>query len=311
MTKKPEKNPSDYIFPLNMNGLQGRMLYLPAIKPGGRQLLVIYGHHALLERWWGLVQNFNEFGAVTMPDLPGFGGMDSFYKIKTKPDLDAFADYLAAFIKLRYKKKKITIAGVSYGFVIATRMLQRYPDLVKQVDFLVGAVGFTHSDDFTFTRTRMALYRTASKVVSWPIASSIFRTLCLNPVSIRLAYARTHNAKHKFAEAAGDGEKQKALMDLEVKLWRDNDVRTHMATTNEFLHLDNCRQQIAIPVWHVYSNNDQYFDNDLVEQHMRIIFSDYHSVPIKMKTHAPSIMADKKASAVLIPAKLRTIMAKH
>ena len=76
----------------------------------------------MLERWWGLVQNFNEYGAVTMPDLPGFGGMDSFYTIGRRPTIDAFADYLAAFIKLRYKRKRITIVGISFGFLVATRM---------------------------------------------------------------------------------------------------------------------------------------------------------------------------------------------
>jgi pimeloyl-ACP methyl ester carboxylesterase len=310
MAKKTDKNPGDYIFPLNMNGLQGRMLHLPAKKAGSRELLVIYGHHALLERWWGLVENFNDFGAVTMPDLPGFGGMDSFYKIKTKPEIDAFADYLATFIKLRYKRKKITIVGVSYGFVIATRMLQRYPDLVKQVDLLICAVGFAHEDDFVFSRTRMALYRTSSKVVSTRIVAPIFRALFLNPLVLRVAYGQTRNAKPKFAEAENDPEKLRVMMDLEIKLWHDNDIRTHMFTTNKFLHLDNCRQQIKLPVWHIYSSNDHYFNNSLVEQHFRVIFSDYHGVQINMKTHAPSIMADKKASRVLIPKELRKLLSK-
>src|SRR5689334_14666025 len=114
MAPKQKPLASDYIMPLNMNGLQGRMLYMPAKKKPGRDLLVIYGHHALLERWWGLVQNFNQYGSVTMPDLPGFGGMDSFYKIGQKPDLDNYADYLAAFIKLRFRNRRISIAGISF-----------------------------------------------------------------------------------------------------------------------------------------------------------------------------------------------------
>src|SRR5438128_12108327 len=118
MPKTKPKNPQDYIEPLFMNGLQGRMLRLPAPKGKSRDILFVYGHHSSLERWWGVVQDLNQYGSVTMPDLPGFGGMQSLYKIGEEPTIDNLADYLAAFIKLRYKNKKITIAGLSFGFVV-------------------------------------------------------------------------------------------------------------------------------------------------------------------------------------------------
>src|SRR4051812_41134485 len=118
MTKTSSK-PEDFIVPLNMNGLKGRMLYAPTKnKKHNREILVIYGHHAMLERWWGLVENLQAYGNVCMPDLPGFGGMDSLYKIGRKPDFDAYADYLAAFIKLRYKRRRVSIYAISFGFVI-------------------------------------------------------------------------------------------------------------------------------------------------------------------------------------------------
>ena len=80
MAKKVTPEAADYIQPLNMNGLTGRMLRAPATRKNAkREMLLLYGHHALLERWWGLVENLQEFGAVTMPDLPGFGGMDICY----------------------------------------------------------------------------------------------------------------------------------------------------------------------------------------------------------------------------------------
>ncbi|HEU4609283.1 MAG TPA: hypothetical protein VFS31_14300, partial [Chitinophagaceae bacterium] len=97
-----KKQMAEHILPLNINGLQGRMLRMPAKKRTNKEILLIYGHHATLERWYGLVENLSEYGNVTMPDLPGFGGMQSFKKAGRKPDIDAFADYLAAFIKLRY-----------------------------------------------------------------------------------------------------------------------------------------------------------------------------------------------------------------
>ncbi len=309
MSKKSPKQPADYIVPLNMNGLKGRMLYMPAPKNAKREILMIYGHHALLERWWGLVQCFNTYGAVTMPDLPGFGGMDSFYKIGSKATIDNYADYLASFVKLRYKRKKVTIIGISYGFVIATRMLQLYPELVSKVDLLVSAVGFVHEDDFTFSRPRMAMYRTLTKSLTNRVTPTIFRYLALNSLVLRTAYKHTHNAKHKFAETKGNPEMAKALMDLEIRLWHENDVRTHMATSNSFLHLDNCRKPIDLPVVHIYSKNDNYFDYQIIEQHMRVIFKDFVGLPINTKTHAPSILADKKASSVLMPMRLRRMLA--
>src|SRR3954467_13947355 len=122
---------ADYILPLNINGLQGRMLRAPSNTNKKREILLVYGHHAALERWWSLVENLVQYGNVTMPDLPGFGGMESFSKINTKPTIDNFADYLAAFVKLRYQRKRVTIYAISYGFVVVTRMLQRYPEIAK------------------------------------------------------------------------------------------------------------------------------------------------------------------------------------
>lgn len=64
----------------------------------------------------GLVQNFNDFGAVTMPDLPGFGGMESFHKIGKQATLDNYADYMAAFIKLRYRRKRLVLWAFRLDF---------------------------------------------------------------------------------------------------------------------------------------------------------------------------------------------------
>jgi pimeloyl-ACP methyl ester carboxylesterase len=305
---KRTRNPGDFIVPLNINGLQGRMLHVPAQSSGQREMLFVYGHHSTLERWWGLVEVFNAYGSVTMPDLPGFGGMDSFYKVGQKPTVDAMADYLAAFIKWRYKrKKKFTIIGMSFGFVVATRMLQRYPELVDKVDLLVSLVGFAHKDDFTFSRPRYWFYRGLTATFSAKIPSLIFRYLALNTFVLRTFYARTHNAKKKF-EAAVTREDFKHLMDVEVELWHKNDVRTQMVTSGEFLTLDNCKIHIDLPVWHVNTANDHFFDHAVVEQHMRVIFSDFHSVETKILSHAPSVIADAEMAAPLVPLKLRKVL---
>lgn len=304
MAKKP-RDPADYIVPLNISGLQGRLLHLPAQRSGQREMLFVYGHHSSLERWWGLAEVFNMYGSVTMPDLPGFGGMDSFYKVGQRPTIDAMADYLAAFIKWRYKRtKKFTIIGMSFGFVVATRMLQRYPELVNKVDMLVSLVGFAHHDDFIFTPTRLRFYKLFTATLSHKVPSVIFRYVALNRFVLRTFYARTHNARKKFASAETPEAFQR-LMDVEVGLWQTNDIRTQFVTANEFFSLDNCKTHIALPVWHVTTQNDHFFDHAVVEQHMRVIFTDFYEVETTIPSHAPSVIADAEMAAPLVPEKLR------
>jgi pimeloyl-ACP methyl ester carboxylesterase len=305
---KDNTSASDYIESLNMNHLQGRMLRVPATKTKKREILFIYGHHSSLERWWGLVQILSEYGNVTVPDLPGFGGMESFYKIGEKPTLDNYADYLAAFVKLRYNRKRLTIIGMSFGFLVATRMLQRYPELTKRVDLLISIVGFSHKDDFKFSRRRLFIYRTTARVLAHRLPAMLFRGICLQPTLIRALYSKTPNAKHKFADL--DSETHQQMMDFEIHLWHANDVRTHWFTTHGMLTVDNCHKQISLPVWHVTVKADQYFDDYHIEQHMRIIFTDFNQVVSRQTAHAPSVIADAQAAAPLIPAKIRRLLSR-
>jgi pimeloyl-ACP methyl ester carboxylesterase len=185
--------PADYILPLNINGLQGRMLHTPSTSRRRREILLIYGHHAKLERWWSLVENLTTYGNVTMPDLPGFGGMESFSKIGTKPTLDAYADYLASFVMLRYRRKRVTIYAVSYGFLVVTRMLQRYPELAKKVDILVGAAGFMHKEDFNFNSSKRRAYRCLARFFAVRPIPAIIRYGFLNKFILRSLYSKLPN----------------------------------------------------------------------------------------------------------------------
>jgi pimeloyl-ACP methyl ester carboxylesterase len=291
-----------------MNGLEGRMLQAPSTTKRNREILLLYGHHAMLERWWGLVENLEAYGNVTMPDFPGFGGMDSFYHIKRKPTVENFADYLAAFVKLRYKRKRITIVAISFGFVIATRMLQKYPELAKKVDLMVCLVGFTHKDDFVYTPRQRFVARTGSRFFATRPMALFIRYAGLNRFVLRTLYVKLPNSKKRMIEVTP--EEFEMSMDFEVKLWQANDVRTHWQTTSDFFTLDNCRYQVNIPVLHVVSSVDHYFNNDVVEQHMRIIFKDYKKFVSTTKAHTPSVIADKKAMSVMLPAGVKRILSK-
>lgn len=308
MSKKTTQNPADYIVPLNMNGLQGRMLRMPAPPGKKREILLLYGHHSSLERWWGIAQVLNRYGSVTMPDLPGFGGMDSMYTIGQKPSVDALADYLAAFVRLRYRRKRVTIVGMSFGFVIATRMLQRFPELRKKVDLMVSVVGFAHKDDFTFKPVRYWTYWSVATLFRSRLMAGVFRGVCLRPFVLRIVYNHTGHAKFIGLSP----EVAKRMTEVEIWLWHHNDVRTWMYTTLQMLKLDNCKVKVDMPVWHVGTKEDHFFDNNVIEQHMRIIFSDYFGMSLNLPSHshAPTIIADVKDAAPFIPQRLRRRLAR-
>ncbi len=298
------------IRPLSINGLNGRVLTLPANKKArqNREILMIYGHHASLERTYTIAENAADYANVTVPDLPGFGGMDSFYKIGMKPTLDNLADYLATFVKLRYRGKRLSIMAMSLGFVIVTRMLQRYPELAKKVDLLVSMVGFTRADEFTLSKPRQNAYKFSSHVFKTRLGSSFFYNLALSPPVLRAVYGRTHNAKKKFANLSR--EQKKAMMDFEIHLWRSNEVRTYMETSLIMLNVDNCNMQVNLPVHHVSVEGDQYFDNNVVEQHMRVIFNDFTNHVAVMPNHAPTVIGNKKDAGEFVPASLRKVLKK-
>ena len=295
------------IQPLNINGLHGRLLKLPATnKRKNREILLIYGSHASLERMYGVAEQLATQGNVTMPALPGVGGMDSFYSIGMTPTLDNLADYMATFVKLRYRNKKVTIVGMSLGFVIATRMLQRYPDLQKKVELIISLVGFSHHSDFTLSRKRYWTYVVLGSIFSKRLPAALFYNVALHPSVIRALYSRMHNAKNKFKHLSEKAKNQ--MIEFEVILWRANEMRTYSYTSYKMLKIDNCTKQIDLPVHHVSVEDDQYFDNAVVEQHMRVIFNDFYDYRVKLPAHAPSIIASKEEAAPFVPRRLKQLL---
>ena len=298
--------PAEYVVRLNMNGLKGRMLKMPPPKNTKREVLLIYGHHASLERFYSLAQVINDDAGVTLPDLPGFGGMDSFYKIGEKPDIDTMADYMASFIKMRYKKQRFTIIGISYGFTVVTRMLERYPDMAKQVDLLVSVVGFAHKDDLIFTPARYHFYKNAARFFSFKLPAAFFKNVILSPFVLKTFYSRTHNAKNKFQDLSA--EERVYLSEFEVHLWRINEVRTYMTTTISMLTLNNCIGKVDLPVWHIGVKKDNYFNNESVEKHMRAVYTDFKILWAPIKTHMPNVIAGKAEAATLVPPKIHQLL---
>lgn len=308
MAKIEQKDMTKYIEPLNMNKLRGRALHLPAQKRKKRQILLVYGHHASIERMFGFAEELSRYGAVALPDLPGFGGMESFYKINEEPTIDNMADYLAAFIKMRYKNRRLTIVGMSYGFVVVTRMLQRYPEIAKKVDDLISMVGFVHHEAFKMRSYNKLLMRTGASICSQRLPALFARYVILSRPMIYGAYALLGDGNAKMKDT--DEKERRRRIRFEVELWHANDVRTYAYVGREMLRIDLCNknQAVDLPVTHVEVENDRYFDNRIVEQHLGVIYKDVSVLKTKLQGHAPTVISTAKEAAPYIPRKLRTIL---
>lgn len=309
MTNKSEYQSADFIVPLVINGLHGRVMRLPAGgKKAHREILLIYGHHSALERMFSIAQNLAEYGSVTVPDLPGFGGMDSFFVIGESPTLDAMADYLATFIKLQYKRRPITIAAMSYGFLVATRMLQKYPELVHQVNMLVSIVGFISCEDFIMAPKKRAALTGLASVFSGKISAWLVRNIALQPLAIKSTY-RLLSGSHPKMKGASK-EELKERLEFEVFLWHANDVRTHMFTSVTMLNINLRNLKVLTPIVHVAVDADQYFDNKSVTKHMKEVFTRVTVCKAHIPNHVPTVISSAEEAKPFIPKELRAMLAK-
>lgn len=308
MSKNAPIIPRQYIATLNMNGLKGRMLKMPARGKLKREILFIYGHHASLERVYGFAQVLSSYGNVTIPDLPGFGGMDSFYEIGEKPSLDNLADYLASFVKLRYRHKSVTLVGFSFGFTVITRMLQRSPGIVDKVNMLVSIGGFSHRNELSFSIGRRNFYRHVSKLVSTRPVAFVYKNLALRPYIIKKLYSKTYNAKKKLGGLSD--EQLRESLEFEIELWKVNDPRTHMLTASSMMSIDNTKTAINTDLWHIFTKQDRYLNHNKVKNNLKKVFRHVNSIKIRSKDHSPSIIASRSDALAYFPPRLKKALAK-
>jgi pimeloyl-ACP methyl ester carboxylesterase len=291
---------SEYILPLNMNGLSGRMLKLPSRSKFSREILVVYSQLDTIESCLDLAIQLQLYGNVTLPDLPGFGGMTSLYKIGEKPTLDELADYLAAFMKLSYKRRRVTVVGVGFGFVILTRMLQRYPDLVKKIDLVVSIKGYAHHDDLRINEGLTLLYRFLAwvgsrKYLGWVLSRSLLRPLVI--ASVLYSFKNYLKPPLKL-----EGISFKEARRRVIELFKLSDSRTFFMAGLASLTLDNCRVPVELPLAHLSVNRGWYLDKHLVEQHLRVVYAKTTSYEIKKYTGK---LLGGSVSNIKIPRSLR------
>lgn len=266
MNKKP-KLPLRLIQAINMNGLRGQLVRLSAPEGKPREILIVNATKLDHARLYHFAKDINRYGAVTLADLPGFGGTQSFYKIGERPTIDNQAGYLAAFVKLKYKRRRLTIIGLGYGFTAATRMLQNYPELAKKIDLLISLDGFVHRNDIRRSSSMNRIKR----------------------YSLSVASAR--------------------LPAWFIKVLASNDLRSQLATEKTKLRLNICDKSIDLPVYHI-NGSDKQFDNQVIEQHLQIIYRRVHIHKLKNNVKLEDRLLGPKPSQAMLSKSLRRMLAK-
>ena len=289
------------IKPIKIQGMNGRVLTVEAKdkKFNKHNILLIYGHHASLERYLTVAEALSDFGSVTVVDLPGFGGMDSFRKVGKKPNIDNFAEYMAGFLSDQNDSEKVTVVGVSYGLAIASRMLQLHPELVDRVDAVVSIAGFTHHRDFKLPKSLLWFYWFATGVLrNYPV-NLVLRTLITNDVSISLAYGRYGSGKSKFAGKSKAERKQTTRE--EILLWQINDFWTYAWVGFDTVTLNLLTAEINVPLLHVLVSGDQYFDSNRIKSDMKTLYPRAKFFHAETENHAPTSFENADEIKQLIP----------
>ncbi len=291
MNKNVEENPNDYIATIYINGMHGRMLRLPSTVKN-KEILIVYGRNQNLEQLFYLAKELNKYGNVTIPDIPGFGGMQSFYKIGEKPILDNLADYLAAFIKLRYSRRKVTIFGLGFGFIVVTRMLQKYPNLMKKINILINYGGFIHKDAIILDRGTYVLMHYSADILSWRLPAWSLKYFFLKPYLMSWIYSRSsNNSSYNLEEI------------------NQSDLRTFLKATSIMLKLDLSDHQINLTVYNIPIKQD-WLDEQLVEQHLNVVYQKVRVFnPMTNKNNHSKVSGAH--STMEIPASLKRLLAKN
>ncbi len=262
-----------------------------------KEILFVGDLFSDLEYWSGFVRALSDFGNVTMPDLPGMGGMDSFYKIGKTPSIDNYADYLASFFKLKYSRRQVIVIGAGFGFVIVTRMLERYPAIKDRVKMLISLGGFADSDDYTLSNIGLGAFSVGARLFSKRLPATLLKTIGQNRSFLNWFYSRELNK----------GLSSDKLKQTENRISRlaGVNLRSLAAISYDLSHFSNCDRHIDLPLWHVPVPS-KYLDMNRVEQHMCVIFSGFYPIPITDNFNRYPLKKNKRSASYYLPKALKT-----
>ncbi len=297
---KKNISPFNHIDSIYLNGLDGRFIYYPSKQNPRNNILVVYDIDSNIEKWWGLVIALSRFGNVTMMDLPGIGGMDNFYKIKKLPSMINYGNYLASFIKLRFRRKRLHLIGIGYGVAIITAMLQQNDDLVGKIISVNSINGYIHHDDFIVSK-----FNKFMTLINYYLFCKLPLSSLIKPFTLSRSYLRdkyTSSINSKLVKELGKNFIEKFIYDLE----KEADLRTRLFIYKDLLSLDLCKKQLNIPFKQINLGlSNTKLANKFAEQHFKIAYRDYKFLPSKLVRKVPLVLNDPKVALKMIPNRLR------
>jgi len=289
--------PAVQIQPLSINRLNGRELRID--NPSGRRIVLIYGIHSSLERMTTTAEFLSDYGQVRLPDMPGIGGMTSFYAIGREPTLDMYADYLYTYLKVSQLDKSLTFVAMSFGFLVVTRMFQKYPQTESWTDDVISFVGFGRASDFKHLARSRRWYVPLSRLLSTRAGGWFARRVVFSRLGLRAMFAvfKLFNPKYQHAMATRPVDSLK----MELDLWQANDARTRFALYKLLFQFDltGSGQVIDVPLHDLTTFTDQYLEPAKVAATLKRLYAKVDSSRANLAVHAPSIIGDKdEVSAV-------------
>jgi pimeloyl-ACP methyl ester carboxylesterase len=298
-----------------LNGLSGRMMETLSTEkePSSHKILFLYGSQALLERYKSITENLSEYGTVITPDLPGLGGMDSFYKIGMKPTLDNYADYVAAVIAYKFKNhEKFTIVGFSFGSQIATNLLQRYPDIASRIALPVSLFGLVDSKSIKFAKHTRVLLKPMFSLLSTKTVSSLASLVVYSPVFNFLIRRIRDKQLREFSDIKAEPKMIKPIVDMELKMWRVNDIRTTGFTWNIFAKYKAPETKVNLKLIHIFAPADKYVDQVALSRKFEEIYTKgVESHEAQVYKHSPHVTATKSEVYDIFHTEVRRLLAKQ
>lgn len=286
------------ISPLTVQGMRGRKMVHPSRKPGaGRTIVFVYGIHGSLERFYGVINFLARFGEVVVPDLPGFGGMETFYKIGKQPTLDNYGDYVAEFLQQELPEGRITLIGLSYGFVVITRMLVRHPELHGRVDLVVSAMGLADGRDLNMKPPLRWAVETLLALGQVRALARTIQYFATRRWMLRLMYSG-NNPKMK----ALPPKERPGLIAFESYLWRCNDMQTYCVAMKELFSLRQTNSEVPLTVHHIETEHDHWLNTDAAEEHIDAIYKKVVVHDSKLIHHGGVAYAEESEAEQIIPA---------
>jgi hypothetical protein len=85
-------------------------------------------------------------------------------------------------------------------------------------------------------------------------------------------------------------------------------MRTHAQTIKTMLSIDNCQDNVNLPVWNISFGDQTFLNENYVEQHLKVIFSGYHKLTTKFDLSLPFGSPNSHIGKIIPPSLRKKIL---